>query len=61
MWYGQVHRMLIDAVVRRRDIIIGSDDTRGRGRMKVTLNAVVKIDIMIGLNLSEHLALNRAQ
>ena len=59
-WYRQVYRNPIDAVVRRRNIIIGSDDTRGRGRTKLTFNAVVKND-RIGLNLNEHLALNRAQ
>ena len=58
-WYGHVCRTPI-VVVRRSDIIFGSNDTRGRGRPKLTLDAVVKKD-MIGLNLSEHLALNRTQ
>ena len=41
-------------------MIIGTDDTRGRSRLKLTLDAVVKND-MIKLNLSEHLALDRTQ
>ena len=49
-----------NAVVRRSDMIIGNDNTRMRGRSKLTLNAVVKND-MIELNLDEHLALDRTQ
>ena len=56
-WYGHVCRRPIDAAVKRSDMIIGSDDTRGRHRLKLTLNAVVKKNI--GLNLTEHLALDR--
>ena len=41
-------------------MIIGNNSTRGIGRLKLTLNEVVKKD-MIELNLSEHLALDRAQ
>ena len=41
-WYGHVCRRPIDMVVRRSDMIIGSDDTRERGRPKLTLDAVVK-------------------
>ena len=41
-------------------MITGSNDTRGRDRLKLTLDAVIKND-MIGLNLSEHLALDRTQ
>ena len=41
-------------------MIISSDNTRGRGRLKLTLDVVVKNNI-IGLNYSEHLAFDRAQ
>ena len=41
-------------------MIIGSDDTRGRDRQKLTLDVAVKND-MIGLNLNEHMALDRGQ
>ena len=41
-------------------MIIGSDSTKGRGTPKLTLDVIVKKD-MIGLNLSEHLAFDRAQ
>ena len=57
--------MTTDAVVRRSNMIIGYertrgigyDSTRGRGRPKLILDVVVKND-MIGLNLSEHFALD---
>ena len=41
-------------------MIIGSNDTRERSSPKLTLNAVIK-KYMIGLNFSEHLALDIAQ
>ena len=47
-------------VVRKNDMIISNDNTRGRSRPKLTLDVVIKED-MIGLNLSEHLAPERAQ
>ena len=47
-----------DIVVRRSDMIIGSDNTKGSGKPKLTLDAVVKND-MIELHLGEHLALDR--
>ena len=53
-------RKLTDVVARKSDIIIGSDNTEGRGRPKLTLDAVVKND-MIGLNIGEYLALDRVQ
>ena len=58
-WFEHICRRPIDAIVRKSDMIISNDNTRGRGRLKLILGAVVKND-MIGLNLSEHLALNRA-
>ena len=39
-------------------MIISSDNTRERGKLKLTLGAIVKKDI-IELNLSEYLALDR--
>ena len=39
-------------------MIINSDNTRGRGRPKLTFDVIVKND-MIKLNLSEYLAFNR--
>ena len=59
-WFGLICRRPADAVLRRNDMIIGSDNTRGKGRPKLTLNVIVKKD-MISLNLGEHLALDRAQ
>ena len=38
-------------------MIIGSNDTRGRDKPKLTLDAVIKNDI-IGFNLSEHLTID---
>ena len=57
-WFGHICRSPIDAVVRRIDMVIGNDSTRGRGRLNLTLDVVVKNDIF-GLNLNQHLALNR--
>ena len=37
--------LAFDAVVRRNDMIIDSDSTRGRGRHELTLDGVVKKDI----------------
>ena len=59
-WYEHVCSRPTDAVIRKSNMIIGSNDIRERGRPKLTLDAVVKND-MIGLNLNEHLALDRAQ
>ena len=50
----------LDVVVRRSDMFIGSDDIIGRSRPKLTLEAIVKSDI-IGLNLNEHLTTDRIQ
>ena len=41
-------------------MIVFNDNTRERGRPKITLDAVVKED-MIGLNISEHLTSHRVQ
>ena len=51
--------MPIDANVTRSDMVIGNDSTWGKSRPKLTLDAVVKKDMM-GLNSSDHLALDRA-
>ena len=59
-WFGQKCRRPTDVVVRRNNMIIGNDNTRGKGRPKFSMDAVLKKD-MIELNLSEHLALDRAQ
>ena len=57
-WFGHICRRPTNAVVRRSDMITGSDKTRGRGRPKLILDAVVKKD-MVELNLGE--PLHRAQ
>ena len=56
-WFGHICCRPIDAVARRSDMIVGNDNTKERGRLKLTLDAVVKND-MIRLNLSEHLAIH---
>ena len=48
-----------NAIVRRSNMIISNDITRGRSRAKLKLDAIVKKD-MIGLNFSEHLASDKA-
>ena len=42
------------------DMIIGNDNTRGRGRLKLTLDVIVKNNL-IEMNLSKYLALDRIQ
>ena len=59
-WFGHICRRPIDAVVRRSDTFIGNDSTKGMGRPNLTLDVVVKKD-MSGLNLSQHLAIDRSQ
>ena len=58
-WFRRICRRPIDVVIRRSNMIIGNDSTRGRGKSKLTLDVVVKND-MIGLNPSEHLVFDRA-
>ena len=41
-------------------MFIGNDSTKGMGRPNLTLDVVVKKDIS-GLNLSQHLAIDRSQ
>ena len=59
-WFRHICHRPIDNVVKRSDMIICNDNTRRRGKLKVTLDAIVSND-MIGLNLSKYLALIRAQ
>ena len=54
-WFGDIYHKSIDVTVRRSDMIVGNNNTRGRGRPKLTLDTVVNKN-MIGLNFSEHLA-----
>ena len=56
-WFRRICCRPIDAVVRRSDIILDSDNTKGRGRPKLILDVVVKND-KIELNLGDHLALD---
>ena len=58
--FEHVCRRSTDAILRSNDMIIGNDNTRGRSRPKLTLDVVVKNDI-IELNLCEHLFFDRSQ
>ena len=59
-WFGHVYRRPADAVVKRVDRIALGRNTQGRGRPKLTLDAVVRKDLSI-LGLSDEAALDRAQ
>ena len=59
-WFGHVYRRPADAVVRRVDRITLGRKEQGRGRPKLTLDAVVRKDLSI-LGLSVEAALDRAQ
>ena len=51
---------LTDAVVKKSDMIISSDNTRVSDRLKLILRAVVKKD-MIDLNFDKYLTLDRVK
>ena len=59
-WFGHVYRRPVDAVVKRADMIDLGSNAMGRGRPKLTLDAVVRKDMNM-LGLSEQVALDRAQ
>ena len=56
--FGHIYRRLTNVIARISDIIIGSDNTRGRSESKLTLDAAIKKN-MIGLNFGEYLTLYR--
>ena len=59
-WFELICHWPIDAIVRQINMIIDNNNTRGRSSPNLTLDAVIKKDIL-GLNLSQHLAHNKAQ
>ena len=58
MWFGHICCKPTNAIVRRSNMSISNDSIRERGRAKLTLDAIVKND-MIGLNFSEHLTFDK--
>lgn len=44
-WFGHVYRRTVDAVVRRSDMALADDCLKGSGRLKLTLEAVVRKDL----------------
>ncbi|KAI8529824.1 hypothetical protein RHMOL_Rhmol11G0004100 [Rhododendron molle] len=59
-WFGYVYCRPEDAVVKRADRIDLDSNATGRGRPKLTLDAVVRKDMNI-LGLCEQVALDRTQ
>jgi hypothetical protein len=59
-WFGHVYRRPGDAIVKRADRIALGSNATGRGRPKLTLDAVVRKDLSI-IGLCEQGALDRAQ
>jgi hypothetical protein len=59
-WFGHVYRRPADAVVKRVDRLALGRNAQGRGRPKLTLDAVVRKDLSI-LGLSDEVAFDRAQ
>ena len=59
-WFEHVYRRPADAVVKRVDRIALGRKAQGRGRPKLTLDAVVRKDLSI-LGLSDEAAFDRAQ
>ena len=59
-WFGHVYRRPEDAVVKRVDRLALSSNVRGRGRPKLTLDAVIRKDMSL-LGLNEQISLERSQ
>ena len=59
-WFGHIYRRPPDVVVKNSDMIVLDSRARGRGRPKLTLDAVIRKDLGL-LNLSEEFTLDRAQ
>ncbi|KAI8559569.1 hypothetical protein RHMOL_Rhmol04G0184800 [Rhododendron molle] len=59
-WFGHIYHRREDAIVKRADRIALDSNATGRGRPKLTLDAVVRKDMSI-LGLCEQVALDRAQ
>ena len=57
-WFGHVQCRTADAVVKRADMIALDRNAPGRGRPKLTLDAVVRKDFSL-LSLSEQTTLDR--
>jgi hypothetical protein len=57
-WFGHVYRRPTEAIVKRADRIALHSNAPGRGRPKLTLDAVVRKDLSL-LGLSEETALDR--
>ena len=57
---NKMHESPIVVIVRRSNMIIGNDNTRGRGRTNLILDVVVKND-MLGLDFNQYLTIVRAQ
>ncbi|KAI8559840.1 hypothetical protein RHMOL_Rhmol04G0206200 [Rhododendron molle] len=56
-WFGHVYRRPEDAVVKRADMITLDSNAMGRGRPKLTFDAVVRKD----MSILGQVALDRAQ
>ena len=56
-WFGHIQRKLLDALVKKSDLLTIHSNARGRGRPKLTWTDIIKKDITI-CNLSVDLALN---
>ncbi|KAI8572176.1 hypothetical protein RHMOL_Rhmol01G0177900 [Rhododendron molle] len=59
-WFGHVYHRPEDAAVKRADRIVLDSNATGRGRLKLTLDAVVRKDMSV-LGLCERVAIDRAQ
>jgi hypothetical protein len=57
-WFGHVYRRPTESIVKRADRIALHSNAPGRGRPKLTLDAVVRKDLSL-LGLSEETALDR--
>ncbi|GLS47117.1 hypothetical protein GCM10007884_51210 [Methylobacterium brachythecii] len=58
-WFGHVQRRPLDAPVRKCEVLIPDCNTRGRGRPKLTLETLLRKDMM-EMNVTEAMAFDRA-
>lgn len=59
-WFCHVYRRSADTVVRKSNMIEVEDNTKGRSRPQMTLDAVVR-KCSYFVNIREHNALDKAQ
>lgn len=58
-WFRHVYDTLVAAIVKKSYIIVVDGWTKGKGRLKLTLEVMIRKDLHV-INLNEEVALDRA-